>query len=52
VPAALMSPELPLGAYTATVSGKNNTTSLALVEVYKLPLTVVLRRTDRLGNCR
>ncbi len=29
--------ELPPGAYTATVSGKNNTTGVALVEVYELP---------------
>ncbi len=29
--------ELPAGAYTATVSGKNSTTGVALVEVYELP---------------
>jgi len=29
--------ELPPGAYTATVSGKSNTTGVALVEVYELP---------------
>ncbi len=29
--------ELPPGAYTATVSGKNNTIGVALVEVYELP---------------
>ena len=29
--------ELPPGTYTATVSGKNNTTGVALVEVYELP---------------
>jgi len=29
--------ELPPGAYTATVSGRNNTTGVALVEVYELP---------------
>ena len=29
--------ELPPGAYTATVSGKNSTTGVALVEVYELP---------------
>ena len=29
--------ELPPGAYTATVTGKNNTTGVALVEVYELP---------------
>ncbi len=29
--------ELPPGAYTATVSGKNNTTGVALIEVYELP---------------
>ncbi len=29
--------ELPPGAYTATVSGKANTTGVALVEVYELP---------------
>ena len=29
--------DLPPGAYTATVSGKNNTTGVALVEVYELP---------------
>ncbi len=29
--------ELPPGAYTATVSGKNTTTGVALVEVYELP---------------
>ncbi len=29
--------ELPPGAYTATVSGKQNTTGVALVEVYELP---------------
>ncbi len=29
--------ELPPGAYTATVSGKNDTTGVALVEVYELP---------------
>jgi hypothetical protein len=29
--------ELPPGAYTATVSGKDNTTGVALVEVYELP---------------
>jgi hypothetical protein len=34
--AALML-ELPPGAYTATVSGKQNTTGVALVEVYELP---------------
>ncbi len=29
--------ELPPGAYTAAVSGKQNTTGVALVEVYELP---------------
>ena len=29
--------ELPPGTYTATVSGKNNTTGVALVEIYELP---------------
>ncbi len=29
--------DLPPGAYTATVSGKNTTTGVALVEVYELP---------------
>ncbi|MDO8539627.1 MAG: FG-GAP-like repeat-containing protein [Opitutaceae bacterium] len=29
--------ELPPGAYTATVTGKNNTTGVALIEVYDLP---------------
>ncbi len=29
--------ELPPGAYTATISGKQNTTGVALVEVYELP---------------
>ncbi|HEY1108381.1 MAG TPA: VCBS repeat-containing protein, partial [Opitutaceae bacterium] len=29
--------ELPPGTYTATVSGKNDTTGVALVEVYELP---------------
>ncbi len=29
--------ELPPGAYTVTVSGKNNATGVALVEVYELP---------------
>lgn len=29
--------ELPPGGYTATVSGKNNTTGVALIEVYELP---------------
>jgi hypothetical protein len=29
--------ELPPGAYTATVTGKNNATGVALVEVYELP---------------
>ena len=34
---AALAIELPPGAYTATVSGKNNTTGVALVEVYELP---------------
>jgi hypothetical protein len=34
---AAVAVELPPGAYTATVSGKNNTTGVALVEVYELP---------------
>jgi len=29
--------ELPPGGYTATVSGKNSTTGVALIEVYELP---------------
>ena len=29
--------ELPPGAYTATVAGKNNATGVALIEVYELP---------------
>jgi inosine/xanthosine triphosphate pyrophosphatase family protein len=34
---AALAIELPPGAYTATVSGKQNTTGVALVEVYELP---------------
>lgn len=34
---AALAVELPPGAYTATVAGKNNTTGVALVEVYELP---------------
>ena len=34
---AAVAVELPPGAYTATVTGKNNTTGVALVEVYELP---------------
>ncbi len=34
---AALAIELPPGAYTATVSGKNNTTGVALVEVYEIP---------------
>lgn len=34
---AALAIELPPGSYTATVSGKNNTTGVALVEVYELP---------------
>jgi hypothetical protein len=34
---AALAIELPPGAYTATVSGRNNTTGVALVEVYELP---------------
>ena len=34
---AALALELPPGAYTATVSGKSNTTGVALVEVYELP---------------
>jgi hypothetical protein len=28
---------LPAGAYTAQVSGANNTTGIALVEIYEIP---------------
>ena len=34
---AALAVELPPGAYTATVSGKGNTTGVALVEIYELP---------------
>lgn len=34
---AALAIELPPGAYTATVTGKNNTRGVALVEVYELP---------------
>ena len=34
---AAVAVELPPGTYTATVSGKNNTTGVALVEIYELP---------------
>jgi len=34
---AALAIELPPGAYTATVSGKNNTTGVALAEVYEIP---------------
>jgi hypothetical protein len=29
--------ELPPGGYTATITGKNSTTGVALIEVYELP---------------
>jgi hypothetical protein len=29
--------DVPPGSYTATVSGKNGTTGVALVEIYDLP---------------
>jgi hypothetical protein len=29
--------DVPPGSYTATVSGKNSTTGVALVEIYDLP---------------
>lgn len=34
---AALAIELPPGAYTATVSGKNDSTGVALIEVYERP---------------
>ena len=40
-----------VGAYTATVAGKNNTTGVSLVEVYELPCVDLARpKRHRISN--